>query len=172
VAQQIPTALKQQQPTTADDQTHQHFPLNTQMPDQVFKSKKQKTSAQVVSTLTTTPTTPVKKPSVTLLTDTYNSIASPSSNIHGESDYQNMPRGDPAKWNCDEMVQFVNVVTKDDAEVAKEFRNHRIDGSALNSIGVADLSSIMQIKLGPAVNIMETFKHTKSHFASVSANGK
>jgi hypothetical protein len=99
------------------------------------------------------------------------SHSSPNSTINGGGpELQDMPRGDPAQWNCDEVVQFVNVVTGGNAQVAQVFRAEDIDGSALSLIRDDHLVSTMQIKLGPALKIMSKFNEMKSRFAAAGAS--
>ena len=75
---------------------------------------------------------------------------------------QQLPTGDPAEWNCDEVYQFVKCVAG--IQIAQLFKSQEVDGSALTLIRDDHLVNTMQIKLGPALKIMSKFNELKEKF--------
>ena len=73
-----------------------------------------------------------------------------------------IPQGDPAEWNCDQVFLFVKTVAG--VHVAELFRSQEVDGSALSLIRDDHLVNTMQIKLGPALKIMNKFNELKNKF--------
>ena len=73
-----------------------------------------------------------------------------------------LPAGDPTEWNCDEVFDFVRCVAG--VAVAELFKSQEVDGSALNLIRDDHLVNTMQIKLGPALKIMNKFNELKHKF--------
>jgi len=73
-----------------------------------------------------------------------------------------IPQGDPAEWNYDQVFQFVKTVAG--VHVAELFRSQEVDGSALSLIRDDHLVNTMQIKLGPALKIMNKFNELKNKF--------
>lgn len=96
-------------------------------------------------------------PQVCFLTNAQSSSTPPP--ILNTSNDQ-FPSGDPTEWNCDEVHQFVKCVAG--AQVAQLFKDQDMDGYALNLIRDDHLVSTMQIKLGPALKIMNKFNELKS----------
>lgn len=74
-----------------------------------------------------------------------------------------MPQGDPSEWSCDEVYRFIILVAGE--SVAEMFRSQEVDGSALSLIRDDHLVNTMQIKLGPALKIINKFNELKNRFA-------
>jgi hypothetical protein len=100
----------------------------------------------------------------TLSPFTINSGPSNASNSSPGCMDQQLPMGDPAEWNCEEVYQFVKCVAG--IQVAQLFKMQEVDGSALTLIRDDHLVNTMQIKLGPALKIMSKFNELKSKYIS------
>lgn len=74
-----------------------------------------------------------------------------------------VPQGDPSEWSCDEVYRFIILVAGE--SVAEMFRSQEVDGSALSLIRDDHLVNTMQIKLGPALKIINKFNELKNRFA-------
>jgi hypothetical protein len=102
----------------------------------------------------------------TLSPFTINSSPSNVNNSSPSSMDQQLPMGDPAEWNCEEVYHFVKCVAG--IQVAQLFKMQEVDGSALTLIRDDHLVNTMQIKLGPALKIMSKFNELKSKYNSSS----
>ena len=99
-------------------------------------------------------------------------LAQPLFNISNNLNFTNLehqyPPGDPTEWNCDDVFQFVKVVSG--IQVAELFKAQEVDGSALSLIRDDHLVNTMQIKLGPALKIMSRFNELRSKFSVKQQN--
>lgn len=91
-------------------------------------------------------------------------ITNPSNNTSpsGMSNTE-YPGGDPTEWNCEDVFRFVSCVAG--VAVANQFKAQDIDGSALSLVRNDHLVNTMQIKLGPALKIINKFDELKTRYA-------
>jgi hypothetical protein len=82
------------------------------------------------------------------------------------NDLMMFPCGDPFNWSCDEVFQFVRQVTG--PTIAQLFKSEDIDGSALSLMRDDHLLNTMQIKLGPALKILNKFNELKVKYLNNS----
>ena len=86
----------------------------------------------------------------------------PTNSIIIDSDGLEIPVGNPIDWNCDQVYGFVKAIAG--PNVAHTFKLQEVDGSALTLIKDDHLVNTMQIKLGPALKILNKFNEIRAKF--------
>lgn len=79
-----------------------------------------------------------------------------------DADGYEIPNGNPADWNCEQVYRFVQQIAG--PNVAQIFKSEEVDGSALTLIKDDHLVNTMQIKLGPALKILHKFNEIRAKF--------
>lgn len=66
----------------------------------------------------------------------------------------------PYKWTANTVAEYIIKITAD-LETAIKFEDQKIDGKSLLSMCQDDLTSLMNIKLGPAIKIYNRILHMR-----------